>query len=92
MNKKHFYKLLLIVCFLSDIGSVFCAYTDPKEQFSVLWKDTSRKEVALNCLQQCMSDEKHLLNITKHLIGHRHVLDISETQKKLSANFLLFQV
>ena len=51
MNKKHFYKLLLIVCFLSDIGSVFCAYTDPKEQFSVLWKDTSRKEVALNCLQ-----------------------------------------
>lgn len=88
MTIRSLCNLFLIVCFFCNIEGPSYVYANPKEQFSVVWGDTTKRKAALECLQQCISDEKSLLSVTKHLIGHEHVLDISEIHGKLSANFL----
>jgi hypothetical protein len=89
MKKTFLHRLLLslIACSLFT-SAFFTVYADPREGFAIFWKDNSKKDVALKCLQECISDRYRVLNITKHLIGGGHVFDISETIGKLPADFL----
>ncbi len=83
---KQFSRFLLIVFF--EIGCFSCLYATSRESFSIVWEDVSRRDVAKKCLEECISDEEKLLNVTKHLIGHNHILDLSEIRGRLSSNFL----
>ena len=79
--------LLVFYCFFGIVYDVHATH-DVRVSFKTLWKDPSKKDVAVNCIQECISDERIVLNVTKHLIGHDHVLDISELTGKLPASFL----
>lgn len=88
MNARLICNLLLAVCLFFSTETFSCRPEDLRKPFSAVWNDPSKRDIALEDLRKCTSDQKSLLNVTKHLIGHEHVLDISETHGKLSANFL----
>lgn len=85
---RFLFVILLIICFSHDNYGFACISNDPRAQFSAVWQDTSNMGAASECLRQCISNEENVLNVTKHLIGSGHILDISEISGKLSADFL----
>ena len=85
---RFLFVILLIICFPRDNYGFACISSDPRAQFSAVWQDTSNMDAASACLQQCISNKEKVLNVTKHLIGSGHILDISEIGGKLSADFL----
>lgn len=62
---------------------------DHRQMFANVWVDHAQTAAARRCFQVCYADNQKILNVTKHLIGHKHMMEISEINGTIPTSWLL---
>ena len=83
----NLYKVfLLLVCsvFITTVSAA-----DACQNFADVWKDEKQKISAKMSFEHCFTNAEGILNLTKHLMASKHVVEISEINGRLPASWLL---
>lgn len=80
-------KTILFVVFSLFVNTM--SAMDHRQMFAEVWVDHAQTVAARECFQVCCADDQKILNVTKHLIGHKHMMEISEINGTIPTSWLL---
>lgn len=80
-------KTILFVVFSLFVSTM--SAMDHRRIFADVWADHAQIGAARECFQVCCADNQKILNVTKHQIGHKIMMEISEINGTIPTSWLL---